>query len=157
MEDDRIEKHMQKAGVSEYLLYRPRHTRACVSVWACRNELGWVAATYRQDVFCLEWKYENSISDSPLCWRTESLLINFSPSLSNFHLQRESRDVFVCIFSQKSSPAAHIYFSWQSSLNSYSRVMFLQLFRHRHCVAMSQSPTRHSAALIHRQAPHSML
>lgn len=41
--------------------------------------------------------------------------------------------------------------------NTYSRLMFLQLFRHRHCVAMSPSSTWHSSVLIHRQASHSML
>ena len=53
--------------------------------------------------------------------------------------KKRGRHLFVCAVGLSPTPAAHIYSSWQSSMNSYSRVMFLQLFRHRHCVAMSQS------------------
>lgn len=159
----RMWKAHAKSPVWVFTVYTKTH--ASVSVWACVSEgvqewvdgLGWVAATHRQHVWVWQeiWKqrYQKVHSAEGL---NRSLLISLH--LSHMSTCRErGRQLFVCIFCLTSSPAAHIYSSWQSSLSSNSRAMFLQLFRHRHFVAMSQSSTRHSAVLIHIQAPHSML
>lgn len=90
--DDRREKHMQKAGVSECLLHTRRRTSACkrvgVIVW---DGLRWVAATYRQTVFV--WM---EIWDGPLgCWSIGSRSFQFL-SISLIFPPAE-RDAGICL------------------------------------------------------------
>lgn len=48
-EDDRIEKHMQKAGVRDFTVYRETHRSMCERVGVREWNGMEVAATYRQD------------------------------------------------------------------------------------------------------------
>lgn len=145
------------ACLSIYCVHKDTQACKCVGVhvWGRAGMAGWIGMV-RCDLqaACLCMGGNQKVHSA----EGLNLFLLISLHLSHTSTCRErGRQLFVCVFCLKSSPAPRIYSSWPFSLKRNSRLMFLQLFRHRHFVAMSQSSTRHSAVLIHIQAPHSML
>ncbi len=136
--------HAKSRRVWVFTVYTKTHKSMskCVGVrvWGRAGMGRWIgmgSCDLQAVCFCLDGGIKTAYQ---MVHSAEGLNLFLLISLHRSHIstcRERSRQLFVCIFCLESSPAAHIYFSWQSSLNSYSRVMFLQLFRHRHFVAMS--------------------
>lgn len=124
-----------------------------------------LAATYRQVVFLLlffflvqmrilKTAYQRVHSAEGL-----SLLLSVSLHLSHISTPQREKQASVCLHFlshiQPSSPRLLLLTVLFEQLQQGNVSTAFQA--QAYCVAMSQSSTRHSAVLIHRQAPHSML